>query len=152
MKAVLIVVGIVFVLGALVAGCFAVVNDENSYARLELVSHRSEDPCEEYGDCEGDYQGGPSGGRYEGGRGGSDYDGDGDGNRCRNFCFYGVPLPGQDQPRSLFPPTPEGVRDFVLAVTKSGIEMGRLFADTTITFVSDLLIGLATAGPAGSWR
>ena len=45
----------------------------------------------EYDD--GDYSG--SGGRYEGGQGGEDYDGDGDGNRCRNFCFYGVPYPGQ---------------------------------------------------------
>lgn len=147
MKAVLVVAGIIFVLGILVAGCFAVVNDEDSYARVELVSHRyDEDPScgydEPCGDEGGDYQGGPSGGRYEGGRGGSDYDGDGDGNRCRNFCFYGVPLPGQQQ-QSLFPPTPAGVRDFVLAVTKSGIEMGRLFADTTITFVSDLLIGIA---------
>lgn len=100
MKPLLIVVGIIFVLGALVAGCVAVVNDEDSYGRVELVQHRSEehrseDPCDEYGDCEGDYQGGPSGGRYEGGRGGSDYDGDGDGDRCRNLCFYGVPYPGQ---------------------------------------------------------
>jgi hypothetical protein len=38
---------------------------------------------------------GNSGGEYEGGRSGDDYDGDGDGNRCRNFCFYGVPYPGQ---------------------------------------------------------
>lgn len=143
MKLVAIIAGVIFLLGVLVAGCIAVVNDDDSMGRVVLTSHRYEDPCDEYGDCEdggGDYQGGPSGGRYEGGRGGeNDQRGD---HNCRNFCFYGVPLPGQ-QPESLFPPTPTGVRDFVLAVTKSGIEMGRLFADTTITFVSDLLVGLA---------
>lgn len=46
-------------------------------------------------------------------------------------------------PYSLFPPTPEGVRDFVLATIQAGIEMGRLFADTVITFVSNLLVGIA---------
>lgn len=97
MKAVLIVVGIIFVLGALVAGCVAVVNDEDSYGRARLAQHERS-RCYDDGWCEdegGDYQGGPSGGRYEGGHGGSDYDGDGDGDRCRNLCFYGVPYPGQ---------------------------------------------------------
>jgi hypothetical protein len=46
-------------------------------------------------------------------------------------------------PSSLIPPTPEGIRDFVLSVMQGGIEMGRLFADTTITFVSNLLVGIA---------
>lgn len=141
MKLVLIIVGVVFVLGALVAGCIAVVNDDNSLGSIRLVSHER-DRC--YDDCGDDWGGGSdgnSGGDYEGGRSG-DNDQRGDHN-CRNFCFYGVPIPGQQQPQSLFPPTPTGIRDFVLAVTKSGIEMGRLFADTTITFVSNLLVGIA---------
>lgn len=106
---------------------------------------RSDSRYEEGGYYGGGGADGNHGGRYEGGRGGSDYDGDGDGNRCRNFCFYGIPEPdpGGPQQASLFPPTPGGVRDFVVNVTKSGIEMGRLFAETTITFVENLLVGLA---------
>lgn len=141
MKLVAIIVGAVFVLGALVAGCIAVVNDEDSLGPIQLVSHER-DRC--YDDCGDDWGGGSdgnSGGDYEGGRSGDQGNGDG---QCRNFCNITVPMPGDGQrPEALIPPTPAGVRDFVLAVTKSGIEMGRLFADTTITFVSDLLIGLA---------
>lgn len=120
--------------------------------RVELVSH---DYCAaDHEGCGGDDWGGGSdgnsGGRYEGGRGGSDYDGDGDGPRCRNFCFYGIPPPdgappgeGGGQLASLFPPTPDAVREFVLASIKGGIEMGRLFAETVIKFVENLLIGIA---------
>lgn len=140
MKVLAIIIGVVFLAGVLVAGCVALVNDDDSLGRVQLVSHRYEDPCRDYGDCDGGSDGN-SGGDYEGGRSG-DNDQRGDHN-CRNFCFYGVPLPGQGQPESLFPPTPTGIRDFVLAVTKAGIEMGRLFADTTITFVSNLLVGIA---------
>lgn len=139
MKTVLIVVLAIFVAGALIGGCIAALdNDDDSLGRIVLVSHRYEDPCEEYDDCDDDSN---SGGRYEGGRSGDQGDGDG---QCRNFCNITVPTPGGGQrPESLFPPTPTGIRDFVLAVTKAGIEMGRLFADTTITFVSDLLVGIA---------
>jgi hypothetical protein len=47
-------------------------------------------------ECEGGgYSGGPSGGYYEGGESGEmDQDGE---NNCRNFCFYGVPMPGEGQ-------------------------------------------------------
>lgn len=143
MKPILVIIAAVFIFGALMAACVAVVNDEDSYGPIQVVSHRYEDPCG-YEDCGDDWGGGSdgnSGGDYEGGRSGDQGDGDG---QCRNFCNITVPTPGDGQrPESLVPPTPEGVRDFVLAVTKAGIEMGRLFADTTITFVSDLLIGLA---------
>lgn len=44
---------------------------------------------------------------------------------------------------SLFPPTPEGIRDFVTGIIKSGLAMGQLFADVTIKFVGDLMVGLA---------
>lgn len=142
---------------------------KNGLGKIELVSHEYECMSHEcggdYGRGGGGYEGdrsdrryedggyndwgggsdGNSGGRYEGGRGGSDYDGDGDGNRCRNFCFYGIPEPDPNGSKtaSLFPPTPEGIRDFVLNTIKGGIEMGRLFADTTITFVENLMVGLA---------
>lgn len=158
MKLVLVIVGVIFVLGALVAGCIAVVNDEDSLGRTfneqavsfmvpasaaRFVASHERDRC--YDDCGDDWGGGSdgnSGGDYEGGRSG-DNDQRGDHN-CRNFCFYGVPIPGGgDQPQGLFPPTPDGIRQFVLSTIQAGIEMGRLFADTTITFVSNLLVGIA---------
>lgn len=114
--------------------------DDIGLARITLISHEECDPdWDECGRGDQNY----SGGEYEGGQGG-DTDQRGDHN-CRNFCFYGVPLPDQggQQPESLFPPTPEGLRDFVLATIKGGLDMGRAFADTTIAFVENLLIGLA---------
>lgn len=51
--------------------------------------------------------------------------------------------PAEEHPAQLFPPSPAGVRDFVLATVKSGIELGRVFSDVTITFVENLLLGLA---------
>lgn len=44
---------------------------------------------------------------------------------------------------SLFPPSPEGIKNFVVSTAKSSIELGRLFAETTITFVENLMIGIA---------
>lgn len=134
------IVAVVFLLGALVASCVAVVNDEDSLGRVELVSH---DYCAaDHDGCDrGGYSGGPSGGYYEGGESG-DMDQDGE-NNCRNFCFYGVPVPGQ-QPQSLFPvPTPDGVRQFVLSTIEAGIGLGRLFANATIDFVSSIMVGVA---------
>jgi hypothetical protein len=134
-------IGLVFLAGLLVASCVALVNDEDSMGRVQLVSHdyecQSHDGCDDWGGSGSDGNTGYGG---EGGQGG-DTDQRGDHN-CRNFCFYGVPLPGAE-PQSLFPPTPDGIRKFVLAAMQGGIEMGRLFADTTITFVSNLLIGIA---------
>jgi hypothetical protein len=55
-----------------------------------------------------------------------------------------VPVPYHcDGPRSLFPPSIDGVKNFVTATIKSGIDLGRTFADTTITFVENLMMGLA---------
>jgi hypothetical protein len=134
-KTVGVVLVIVFACGALVASCVAVTNDDGGFEglrRLELVSHEYE--CQDHDGC------GNSGGEYEGGRSGDQGDGDG---QCRNFCNITVPTPVS--PQGLIPPTPDGVRQFVLGVMQGGIEMGRLFADTTITFVSNLLVGLARA-------
>lgn len=47
-------------------------------------------------------------------------------------------------PTSLFPiPTPDGVRQFVLATIEAGIGLGRLFANATIDFVSSIMVGIA---------
>jgi hypothetical protein len=138
-KALAAIIIAIFIAGLLVAGCVALVNDEDSLGRIQLVSHER-DRC--YEDCD-DWGGGSDGNTGydgEGGQGG-DTDQRGDHN-CRNFCFYGIPVPGE-QPQSLFPPTPDAIRQFVLATIQAGIEMGRLFADTTITFVSNLLVGIA---------
>lgn len=47
------------------------------------------------------------------------------------------------RPVSLFPPSPDAIRAFVVQTIKAGIDMGRLFAETTISFVENLLIGIA---------
>ena len=113
---------------------------DHDYGGYECMDH-------EY--CGGGWGDGGDGGYSEGNQGygggggrSGDMEQDGD-NNCRNFCFYGVPMPGEQRQQSLFPPTPEGVRDFVLNTMKGGIELGRLFAEATITFVENLFIGLA---------
>jgi hypothetical protein len=167
-----IIIGVVVSLilfGALMAACTALINDEDSLGPVVVASHEycyEDEPC---GDDWGGGSDGNSGGRYEGGRSG-DNDQRGDHN-CRNFCFYGVPMPGGDgnnppergtmelaaslggrgglpaivgHPTSLFPiPTPDGIRQFVLSTMQAGIGLGRLFADATIDFVSSILVGVA---------
>lgn len=54
-----------------------------------------------------------------------------------------VVLARSSNTQSLFPPSPEGIKNFVLSTIKSSIELGRLFADTTITFVENLMFGIA---------
>lgn len=44
---------------------------------------------------------------------------------------------------SLFPPSPEAIRAFVVATVSGGIELGRLFSEATIKFVESLLLGIA---------
>lgn len=68
-----------------------------------------------------------------------------------NFCIsldcsgrdQDRPPPSEGRPQQLFPPSADGIRNFVTSTVQAGIEMGRLFADTTITFVSNLLVGIA---------
>jgi hypothetical protein len=103
--ALIILVALAVVLLAGLAVCTdAAFEDEDEVNDLGMPALVVDHDCYEYGDCggrdeygdgRGGYSGGPSGGYYEGGKGGSDYDGDGDGNRCRNFCFYGIPAPGE---------------------------------------------------------
>lgn len=102
LAALLLVVVVVLVLGGIASSCDALFEDEDEVNDLGITvteqAYREGDYCttgHERSRCGGGYSGGPSGGYYEGGQGGEDYDGDGDGNRCRNFCFYGVPYPGQ---------------------------------------------------------
>lgn len=46
-------------------------------------------------------------------------------------------------PASLFPPSPDAIRQFVVSTISGGIELGRLFAEATIKFVESLLLGIA---------
>lgn len=128
------------------------------------AAHR--DRCR-HEDCRGDRYGdggsgggqGASGGDYEGGKSG-DTDQRGDHN-CRNFCFYGIPAPGQggQQPKEsdgcLVPvpwhcdqkpaslTDPRKLPAVIAQIAKSGLDMGQLFATTTIKFVEDLFTALA---------
>lgn len=98
------IVGVIVIILAFI-GLLAVCNDSDDnvdgLGRITLVSHERSQCYDDY-DCD-DYgrggDGGSSGGHQGygggGGRGGADYDGDGDGNRCRNFCIYGLPAPGE---------------------------------------------------------
>lgn len=157
MKALVFVIGIIFAAGMLVAGCIALVNDEDSIGPappFRFVSHERD--CWD-GDC------------------GQNYDQwrneDRNRNRDRNRGAFSpgpfdrspvemhdvcvsLDCSGRDRddrdrsreevaPMSLFPPTPDGIRQFVVSTIKSGVEMGRLFAETTIAFVENLLIGIA---------
>lgn len=98
------------------------------------ASHRDRDRCgyecddggDRYGDGGSGGGSGASGGDYEGGHGG-DTDQRGDHN-CRNFCFYGIPQPGQgpgqgpgQQPKGFIPPNPgkipQQIADFVKVVS-----------------------------------
>lgn len=45
--------------------------------------------------------------------------------------------------QSLFPPSPGAVKDFVVNTIKAGIELGKLFAETTISFVENIMVGIA---------
>lgn len=97
MKTVLAVIGAIVVL--FVLAVFAVCNDDddsNSLRPVQLVSHERSRCYEDCGDGSGGSDGN-TGYEGEGGQGG-DTDQRGDHN-CRNFCFYGVPYPGQPQPQ-----------------------------------------------------
>ena len=62
---------------------------------------------------------------------------------CRQAGEEADQPPPEQRTQSLFPPSFEGVKAFVLSTIKSSLEMGRLFAETTITFVENLLFGIA---------
>lgn len=165
MKPLAVIIGVIFLAGVLVAGCVALVNDDDTLGRVQLVSHEYRDG----GDCE-----------WEGDCGGQDYDqwNNEDRNRNRNrnrgafspgpfdrspvdFSNSCISLdcsgrdegrrrrdePPPDEPQttqSLFPiPTPDGIRQFVLSTIEAGIGLGRLFANATIDFVSSIMVGIA---------
>lgn len=90
------IIAIIFVAGLAVAGCIAVVNDEDSMARLPVIlaSH-------DY-DERGDGSDGNRGYDGEGGRSGDMEQGDG--RNCRNFCDNVIYIPDprggdEEQPR-----------------------------------------------------
>ena len=97
------IIAAVFVAGLVVAGCIAVVNDEDSLGPIVLIDHEYGGDDYRYEEDSGGYGDGRGGdGRYAGGRSG---DNDQRGNEnCRNACgnTVVVPTPGQqdeEQPR-----------------------------------------------------
>lgn len=47
-------------------------------------------------------------------------------------------------PTSLFPvPTPESVKDFVVAMMTGGVGLGRTIAEAVFVFIESLFVGLA---------
>lgn len=163
MKILMGVILAVFVAGLLVAGCVALVNDEDSLGWIQLVSHEYRDG----GDC--DWEGNCGDGSYSGGDYGHNRRDDRNRNRgafspgpfdrspidfsdsCISLdCSGREKKDRRDEPppeqASLFPvPTPGGVQKFVLSTIEAGIGLGRLFANATIDFVSSLMVGIAGA-------
>lgn len=135
-----VILGVIILLFALAAGCFKLLDnddkkkvevDHDSLGRVELVSYAYTEPM--HGFC-------------------INLPGE-----TPNHCAGQVELRTEDEekpqnvvlkstsagPNSLFPPSPGAIRDFVIGTIEAGLEMGQLFADTTIRFVSRLLIGIA---------
>lgn len=114
------IVGFGIVVGLAVGACVAVVNDEDSLGRLQLVSHDYE--------C-------------------ADHDGCGEGNRRdKKTCFFGcdniiiVPgLPGQDEPprerAALVPPTPDKIIGGIQTMADAGINLGSTIARLVVDYV-----------------
>lgn len=142
-------------------------SQSRSLGRIHLVSHRYDDggDCDWNGDCGDDY-----GGNRYGGEGNHNDNRRCRGDQCRGSFSPGpfdrspiemhdvcVSLdcsgrekkhkddkpPPDESPQSLFPPSVDGVKAFVLQTIQSGLELGRVFSDTTITFVGNLLVGIA---------
>lgn len=113
----------VFVLGVLVAGCIAVVNDEDSLGPIRLVSHEQ--------GCDPDYEPCEDEGRRK--------------ETCFMFCdnIIVIPgLPGQEDPlpdgrarTSLFPPTPEKIFAGIQAMADAGINLGTQMARLVVDYV-----------------
>jgi hypothetical protein len=130
--------------------------DDHSLGRIQLVSHDRD--CEWDGDCGGGYYDGDRrrrGNDNRNGRNVSPGPFDRSPVEMHDVCIS-LDCSGRDKerdreqpeepmgPRSLFPvPTPDGIRQFVMAAIEGGIGLGKLFANATIDFVSSLMIGIA---------
>lgn len=156
---------VILFFGLLAVACGACTdNDNRSLGRLQLVSHRGDDNGGEYGNgndnrrCRGDQcRGSFSPGPFD--RSPVDvHDNcislDCGGSQKKDqpppeqepqsvACLVPAPFHCDQKPEQLFPPSPAGIRDFVVSTVKSGIELGRVFSDVTITFVENLMVGLA---------
>ena len=161
-------IGVIILLVLAFIGLLAVCTpgeDDHTLGKIQLVSHEYRDggDCEWEGDCgDGYYSGGDYGhnrrddrnrnrGAFSPGpfdRSPVDFS-----NSCISLDCSGRERDRRDRERpppdepmvtqSLFPPSFESVKSFVLSTIKSSIELGRLFADTTITFVENLMFGIA---------
>lgn len=172
MNTLLKVLGIILLAGIILGGaCIACFHDDDddpnslglTHNRIILVSHYDDGDddgygngadggsygngndqrrrCEEGAQCRGSFSPGPfdrspidfSGSCISLNCSGRDRD------REERMRAAGTPV----GPASLFPPTPAGIRDFVVNTTRAGLDLGQAFADLTIKFVGDLLIGIA---------
>jgi len=118
-----LLVFVFIVLGLALIGLFAVCTpgeDDHSLGRVELVSHHRCNP--DYDDC----------------------DRDGGKQTCFMACYIVIPnpMPGGDQrpppdeqPQSLFPPTPEKIIGGIQTMGDAGIKLGSTIAQLTIDFV-----------------
>lgn len=147
-------------------------DDHDSLGRVQLLAHHHDDQGDDYGDGDGSRQGnGNRQGRCRGdqcrgsfspgpfdrspvdvhdncvsldcsGEGGKHPPAGGQQPESLG-CAVPVPFHCDPAPTSLFPPSPGAVRDFVVNTIKAGIELGQLFANTTISFVENIVIGIA---------
>jgi len=111
------------VLGLALIGLFAVCTpgeNDHSLGRVELVSHRRCNP--DYDDCDD--------------RGGGKQ-------TCFMACYIIIPTPGGDQrpppdeqPQSLFPPTPDKIIGGIQIMGDAGIKLGSTIAQLVIDYVT----------------
>lgn len=93
--------------------------DDHSLGRLQLVSHHHRDRCDYDDEC----------------------DRDGGKQTCFMACYITVPgLPGQrpppdNQPESLFPPTPDKIIGGIQIMGDAGIKLGSTIAQLVIDYV-----------------
>lgn len=139
-------IGVIVVLMAIFfSACFSNVGavPRRSLGRVELIRHDRcrHDRCgDRYGD--GDSSNGNTGYDGEGGHGGDQ--GDAGHDQCHSFCNNIIVIPDptkKDQPKSLT--DPRKLPQVIAQIAKSGLDMGQLFATTTIKFVEDLFTALA---------
>lgn len=144
----------VFVAGVLVAGCFALVNNEDSLAPPTTYAYHERGGYDDgdYGD-DRYYDRRRRGNDNRNGRNVSPGPFDRSPVEMHNVCIS-LDCSGRSEEdrrdqdpearASLFPvPTPDGIRQFVLATIEGGIGLGKLFANATIDFVSSLMVGIA---------
>jgi len=117
----------IFMCGVVFAACIAAGHkDDNSLGRVELISHHR-DRCDYEEDCDD--------------RGGGKQ-------TCFMACYIVIPnpMPGGDQrpppdeqPESLFPPTPDKIIGGIQTMGDAGIKLGSTIAQLVIDYVTTVI-------------